>query len=120
MSFTKEILLAPNSAHPWGSVLERDAQRVPCSVVFKEFFCYACAACAGRRAEVGEKDISSGGSTPALSRWRWSMGRSRTALVHLLWPTAFWRRAHTASVLLACLISYSPVQLRWLLRGKVG
>lgn len=75
---------------------------------------------AGRGVEVGKRDTSFGGSTPALHRWRWSMGRSCTALVHLLWPTTCWRKAHIDWVFLACLLSYLPMQLGWLLRGNVG
>lgn len=119
MSFTKEILLAPNSAHP-GEVYLSWMHRECLVLQFSKHFFVTHVLHAGRGAEVGGKDISFGGSIPALHRWRWSMGRSRTALLHLLWPTTHWRKAHIDSVLLACLLSYSPMQLRWLLRANVG
>ena len=119
MSFTKEILLAPHSAHPeevYSSWMHRE-----CLVLqFSKHFFVTHMLCAGRGVEVGKKDISFGGSTPALHRWRWSMGRSHMALVHLLWPTTCCRKAHIDSVFLACLLSYSPTQRRRWLRGNVG
>lgn len=114
VSFTKEILLAPNSAHP-GEVSSSWVHRVCLVLQFSKHFFVTHVLRAGRGVEAGDKDISFGGSTPALPRWRWSMGRSRTASVHLLWPTTHWRKAHVDSVLLACLLSYSPM-----LRGDVG
>lgn len=64
---------------------------------FENIFFAKHVLCAGRGVEVGEKDISFGGSTSALHRW------SRMALVHLLWLTTHWGKAHFDS---ACLQSF--------------
>lgn len=113
-SFTREILLAPNSAHP-GEMYLRWMHRECLVLQFSKHFFATHVLCGGRRAEVGEKDISFGGSFSACTGgavWLWCISCGSLHIGEKLTLTQCVFKALS-------FLAFFPMHLRWLLRGNL-